>query len=269
MAERLGLPPKQVTTATATARSAIKGYASVGSRSAMAAGHATVRAIETMLKKARPIAATMLEAAEADIEYRNGVFQVVGTDRRVSLFAVAARAKEMKARGEIAEDLDTNETTDTPLTFPNGCHIAEVEVDPDTGAVSVVSYARVDDSGNVLDHTIVQGQVQGGIAQGLGEVLLESTAYDRGNGQLVSASFMDYAMPRADTMPPIKDAVHSVPAKTNPLGVKGIGEAGTTGSLAAIMNAIADAIPDGAGADLDMPATPQKVWEACRKAGRS
>jgi carbon-monoxide dehydrogenase large subunit len=266
VAERLGLSPKQVTHRHGDSALGIKGYASVGSRSAMAAGHATVCAIETMLKKARPIAATLLEAADTDIEYRNGAFQVVGTDRRVSLFAVAARANEMKARGEIADDLDTNETTDTPLTFPNGCHIAEVELDPDTGAVSVLSYVCVDDSGNVLDHTVVQGQVQGGIAQGLGQVLLESTAYDRGNGQLVSASFMDYAMPRAENMPPIRDAVHPVPAKTNPLGVKGVGEAGTTGSLAAIMNAIADAIPNGAGADLNMPATPPKVWEACRKA---
>src|SRR5207253_2026826 len=120
-------------------------------------------------------------------------------------------------------------------------------------------------SGNVLDHTIVQGQVHGGIAQGLGQALLESTAYDRGNGQLVSASFMDYAMPRADNMPVINDAVHPVPATTNPLGVKGVGEAGTTASLAAIMNAIADAIP-GAGATLDMPATPEKVWLACKQA---
>jgi aerobic carbon-monoxide dehydrogenase large subunit len=266
VAERLGLSPQLVTHRHGDTALGIKGYASVGSRSAMAAGHATVRGIETMLKKARPIAATLLEAADSDIEYRNGAFQVVGTDRRVSLFAVAARATEMKARGEILEDLDTNETTDTPLTFPNGCHIAEVEIDPDTGAVSVLSYACVDDSGNVLDHTVVQGQVQGGLAQGLGQVLLENTAYDRGNGQLVSASFMDYAMPRAENMPPIKDALHSVPAKTNPLGVKGVGEAGTTGSLAAIMNAIADAIPNGAGADLNMPATAPKVWEACRKA---
>ncbi len=265
-AERLGLKAEQVVHRHGDSALVIKGYASVGSRSAVTAGNALMHSIDVMLKKARPIAGAMLEAADADVEYRDGGFNVVGTDRRVGLFEVAERAKAMRARGEIAADLDTNETRDTPVTFPNGCHIAEVEIDPQTGLVAVVSYVAVDDSGTVLDPMVVEGQVQGSVAQGLGQVLMEATAYDRGSGQLLSASFMDYAMPRAEDMPNITGALHPVPATTNPLGVKGVGEAGTTAALAAIMNAIIDAIPNGAGAHLDMPATAEKVWQACRKA---
>ncbi len=208
----------------------------------------------------------MLEAGEADIAYKNGAFEVVGTDRRVTLFEVAARAADMKKRGEIAEDLDTKQVTDTPQTFPNGVHIAEVEIDPATGHMQVVSYAAVDDCGVALDHTIVAGQLHGAIASGLGQALMERTVYDGDSGQLVTGSFMDYAMPRAEDMPRLREGMHNVPATTNPLGVKGVGEAGTTAAIAAVMNAVADAIPNGAGAHLEMPATAQKIWEACRRA---
>ena len=211
----------------------------------MTAGHAMVKTLEAMLAKGKKVAATALEAGEGDIEYKNGAFNVVGTDRRMSLFDVAARAKEMKKKGEIDEDLDTKVVTETPLTFPNGCHIAEVEVDPQTGLSTLASYSAMDDSGNILDHTIVAGQVHGSVAMGVGQAMLEQTVYDDG-GQLVSASFMDYAMPRAHHLPMFKDDVYEVPATTNPLGVKGAGEAGTTAAIAAVMNAFADAIP-GAG----------------------
>jgi len=184
----------------------------------------------------------------------------------VTLFELADRAKELKKKGEITEDLDTRLTADTPQTFPNGCHVAEVEIDPATGSIEIIDYTAVDDCGNVLDHTLVEGQLHGGLAQGIGQALIERTVYDGDNGQLVTGSFMDYAMPRADIMPRLTAVEQSVPATTNPLGVKGVGEAGTTGSLAAVMNAIADAIP-GAGARLDMPATPAKIWAACREAG--
>ena len=160
-------------------------------------------------------------------------------------------------------DLDTKVVTETPLTFPNGCHIAEVEVDPQTGLSTLASYSALDDSGNILDHTIVAGQVHGSVAMGVGQAMLEQTVYDDG-GQLVSASFMDYAMPRAHHVPMFKDDVHEVPATTNPLGVKGAGEAGTTAAIAAVMNAFADAIP-GAGHKIQMPATPEKVWKACQE----
>jgi carbon-monoxide dehydrogenase large subunit len=245
----------------------IAGYASVGSRSAMTVSHALIKTVETMLAKGKSIAATVLETAEADIEYENGRFGVVGTDRRISLFDLAERAKEMKERGEIAEDLDTKTTAETPLTFPNGCHIAEVEIDPSTGALAVVGYTAVDDCGNALNRMIVEGQTQGSIAQGLGQALMEHAIFDSSGGQLITGSFMDYALPHADDMPlSFKDDLHLVPATTNPLGVKGAGEAGTTAAIAAVMNAVADAIPGGAGAHLDMPATPEKIWRACQRA---
>ena len=172
----------------------------------------------------------------------------------------------MKKGGEIPEDLDTKVNAETPLTFPNGCHIAEVEIDPATGALALAGYAAVDDCGNALNTMIVEGQTHGSIAQGLGQAMMENAVFDNSGGQLITGSFMDYAMPRADDMPSFKDGLHLVPAKTNPLGVKGAGEAGTTAAISAVMNAIADAIPGGAGAHLDMPATPEKLWQACRMA---
>jgi carbon-monoxide dehydrogenase large subunit len=264
--ERLGIAPEKIPHRHGDSLNELPGYASVGSRSGMTVSHSVVKAIDTMLAKGKPVAAAMLEAGEADIAYRNGNFEVVGTDRRVSLFEVAARAAEMKKRNEIAEDLDTKAVTETPQTFPNGVHIAEVEIDPETGYMAVVGYAAVDDCGNALDHTIVAGQLHGAIASGLGQALMENTVYDDGSGQLITGSFMDYAMPRAEDMPPLREAMHNVPATTNPLGVKGVGEAGTTAAIAAVMNAVADAIPNGAGAHLEMPASAPRLWQACQQA---
>ena len=264
--ERLGIPPEKIPHTHGDSANELPGYASVGSRSGMTVSHSVVKAIDEILKKGKPIAAAMLEAGEGDIAYKEGSFEVVGTDRRVSLFEVAAHATAMKKRGEIAEDLDTKSVTDTPQTFPNGVHIAEVEIDQATGHMEIVAYAAVDDCGNPLDTTIVAGQLHGAIASGLGQALMERTVYDGDFGQLVTGSFMDYAMPRAEDMPPLREAMHNVPATTNPLGVKGVGEAGTTAAIAAVMNAVADAIPNGAGAHMEMPATVQKVWEACQRA---
>jgi len=267
LAERLGIGAERIEHRHGDSAMEIAGYASVGSRSAMTVSHALIKTADAMLAKGKSIAAAVLEAAESDIEYRAGSFGVVGTDRRISLFDLAARAKEMKQRGETPEDLDTKVNAETPLTFPNGCHIAEVEIDPATGALALVAYAAVDDCGRPLNSMIVEGQTHGSIAQGLGQAMLEHAVFDAAGGQLITGSFMDYAMPRADDMPIVfKDAVHAVPAKTNPLGVKGAGEAGTTAAIAALMNAVADAIPGGAGAHLDMPATPEKLWQACRRA---
>jgi aerobic carbon-monoxide dehydrogenase large subunit len=266
IAERLGIPFASIAHTNGDSAHELAGYASVGSRSAMTAGHSIVEAIETIIKKGKSVAASMLEAGETDIAYNNGSFEVVGTDRRVSLFAAAARAAEMKKRGEIAEDLDTKTKTETPLSFPNGCHIAEIEIDPDTGHLAVVAYAAVDDCGRPLNTTIVEGQLQGSLAQGLGQALMENTIYDKESGQLVTGSFMDYAMPRAEDMPALRDAMHNVPATTNPLGVKGVGEAGTTAAIAAVMNAVADAIPGGAGAHLEMPVSAPRIWAACQRA---
>jgi len=257
IAAKLGIPAAQIAHRHGDTNLDLKGNPSVGSRSTMTVGSALYRATDLMLEKAKPVASGLLEAAESDVTYENGNFLVVGTDRRVALFEVAARAKVT------GEGLDTKATVDTPQTFPNGCHVAEVEIDPDTGVVEIVAYAAVDDAGVVLDHTLVAGQLVGGLAQGIGQALMENAVYE-GNGQLVAGTFMDYAMPRAEDMPPIAEANHNAPATTNPLGVKGVGEAGTTGSIAAIMNAIANAIPEGRGVNLDMPATPAKVWAACR-----
>jgi carbon-monoxide dehydrogenase large subunit len=269
LAERLGIKPEHIEHRHGDSAMEIAGYASVGSRSAMTVSHALIKTVEALLNKGKTIAATVLETAETDIEYRDGRFGVVGTDRSVTLFDLAARAKEMKKRGEIPEDLDTKTNAETPLTFPNGCHIAEVEIDPKTGEMALVAYAAVDDCGRPLNTMIVEGQTHGSIAQGLGQAMLENAIYDSSGGQLVTGSFMDYAMPRASDMPAFKDAIHSVPATTNPLGVKGAGEAGTTAAIAAVMNAIADAIPGGAGAHLDMPATPEKLWQACQRAAQA
>src|SRR5579863_10022116 len=264
--ERLGIPPEKIPHRHGDSANELPGYASVGSRSGMTVSHSVVKAIDAILAKGKPIAAAMLEAGEADIAYNNGAFEVVGTDRRVALFEVAARAAEMKKHGEIAEDLDTKTVTETPQTFPNGVHIAEVEIDPATGHMQIAAYTAVDDCGRALDAMIVEGQLQGAIASGLGQALMERTVYDGDSGQLVTGSFMDYGMPRAEDMPPLRDGAHNVPATTNPLGVKGVGEAGTTAAIAAVMNAVADAIPNGAGAHLQMPATAQSVWEACQRA---
>jgi carbon-monoxide dehydrogenase large subunit len=265
LAEQLGIKLAQIEHRHGDSAMEIAGYASVGSRSAMTVSHALIKTVEAMLTKAKTIAATVLETAESDIEYGAGRFRVVGTDRTISLFDLAARAKEMKQRGDITEDLDTKTNAETPLTFPNGCHIAEVEIDPKTGALALVGYAAIDDCGRALNTMIVAGQTHGSIAQGLGQAMMENAVFDNSGGQLVTGSFMDYAMPRADDMPLFKDAIHAVPATTNPLGVKGAGEAGTTAAIAAVMNAIADAIPGGAGAHLDTPATPEKIWQACRQ----
>ncbi len=260
LAEKLGIEPGKVEHQHGDTDMNLTGGASVGSRSAMCAGNAIIHVADVMLTKGKKVASAALEASEADIQYRNGSFEVVGTDRKISLFETARRAKEF------GENLDTKDKLDTPLTFPNGCHIAEVEVDPDTGKVELVTYTAVDDCGNMLDPIVVEGQVHGSISQGLGQALTENAVYDSTSGQLVSGSFMDYAMPRAHDMAvELREAAHSVPAKSNALGVKGTGEAGTTAAIAAVMNAISDAIPNGAADHMDMPATPAKVWEACRK----
>ncbi len=261
LSDRLGIDRTTIEHKHGDSSLEIVGFASVGSRSAMAAGSAIVKTADVMLAKGKKIASGLLEASESDIQYKNGNFEVVGTDRRISLFETARRAKEM------SESLDTKEKAETPLTFPNGVHIAEVEIDPDTGKVDVVTYTAIDDCGNMLNPMVVEGQVHGSLANGFGQALLEDAIYDPQGGQLLTGSFMDYAMPRAHDMPvELREAVMSVPATTNPLGVKGTGEAGTTAAIAALMNAIAHAIPNGAADHMDMPATPSKVWDACQKA---
>ena len=267
LADKLGIDPHSVKHTHGDTNLGLTGFAAVGSRSAMCASNSVLQVVDMIVTKGKKVASALLEAAEGDIQYRDGTFTVIGTDRKVSLFDVARRAKDVGGKNDVPNTLDSKDKTETETTFPNGCHIAEVEIDPETGLLDIVTYTAVDDPGNVLDAKIVEGQIQGGLAQGLGQALVENGVYDPDSGQLVTGSFMDYGMPHAHIMPlELREAVHSVPATTNPLGVKGTGEAGTTAAIAAVMNAISDAIPNGAANHMDMPATPAKIWEACQKA---
>jgi carbon-monoxide dehydrogenase large subunit len=261
-AEQLGIPESAVTVLHGDSARDVPGFGAVASRSAMMVGGAIVRAIEAMLEKGRRIAALLLQANEAEVEYRDGAFHVADTGRSVTLFDAAERAVELKRQGVIAEDLDTKGQVKAPPSFPNGCHVAEVEIDAATGAVEVVRYTAVDDCGRVLDPVIVEAQIHGGVAQGIGQALGEHAVYDSQSGQLLTGSFMDYAIPRAGDLPAFTVAHHAVPCRTNPLGVKGTGEAGTTAAPPAILNAIANALPAEAAAKLQMPATAEQVWRA-------
>jgi carbon-monoxide dehydrogenase large subunit len=262
-ARLLGIDRAAVMLSSGESARDVPGFGAVASRSAMMTGGAIARCAELVLEKGKRVAAMLLQAQEADVAYRDGKFSVKGSAREVSLFDVAERSIELARTGVIPESLDTQAGIKVPSSFPNGCHIAEVELDPDTGAIDIVSYVAIGDSGNVLDEVVVEGQVHGGVAQGLGQALTENTVYDAG-GQLVSGSFMDYAMPRAHDMPMMKVEHHAIACKTNPLGVKGTGEAGTTAAPPALLNAIVDALPPGAV--LDMPATPDRIWAALQKA---
>lgn len=261
VARRLGVPFDSIKLLSGDSARDVPGFGAVASRSAMMCGGAIARTADLVLEKGKRVAAMLLQAEESEVEFRDGDFAV--KNREVSLFEVAERAAELARQGVIPESLDTTGNIKVPPSFPNGCHIAEVEIDAETGALAIVNYVAVGDSGNVLDETIVEGQVHGGVAQGLGQALLENTVYDD-SGQLVSASFMDYGMPRADTMPAMTVEHHAIACKTNPLGVKGTGEAGTTAAPPALMNAILDALPKGT--QLDMPATPDRVWKALQSA---
>jgi carbon-monoxide dehydrogenase large subunit len=242
------------------------GFASVASRSmAMASGAISVTS-DAVIAKGMALASHVLEAAEADIEYSDGEFRVSGTDRAVDIFALAAQAGSADLPDGAPDSLDSEEDFTSPeQTYPNGCHICEVEIDPETGVINVLNYIAVDDCGTVINPMIVHGQVHGGVAQGLGQVLGEHAVYDD-DGQLLSGSFMDYMMPRATDMPDMKLGFHSVPCTTNPVGAKGAGEAGTTGALAAGMNAVVDALSARGITELDMPATPPRVWAALHRA---
>jgi aerobic carbon-monoxide dehydrogenase large subunit len=259
VAERLGLAAAQVVVRAGDTRLGVEGSGTVASRGTMTSGAAALRAVELVIEKGRRIAARLLEAAEVDIDYGGGAFRIVGTDRSVTLFDVAEKAATLD------ETLDSKAQTQVPQSFPNGCHICEVEIDPETGIADITAYTAVDDCGVALDPVLVEGQIQGGIAQGIGQALYEDAVYDPRSGQLLAGSFMDYTMPRADTVPDVNGVLHPAPCRTNPLGVKGTGEAGTTGALAAVMNAITDALP---GTRLDMPATAEKIWRACRQLER-
>ncbi len=244
------------------------GRGTYGSRSMSLGGGALRIAANRIIEKGTQIAAFMMEAAPADIEFKEGKFAVKGTDKAVPITAVAKRSYfPMGYPVHLGVGLEAVGEFDMgPGNFPNGCQIAEVEIDPDTGKVDLVRMLITDDVGTVVNPLLLEGQMHGGVAQGVGQALWENITYDPASGQLVSASFLDYCMPRADDLPSFQVDVHPIPTGTNPLGVKGAGETGTVGAPAAVMNAIADALISRGKALIDMPATPERVWRALKAA---
>jgi carbon-monoxide dehydrogenase large subunit len=237
-----------------------------GARSLYSESQAILLTADTVIDKGKQAAADVLEASPADIAFADGRFSIVGTDRGIDIMALAASQRQKAASGEQAITLDAAEVANIDKhTFPNGCHMAEVEIDPDTGVVTIARYRVCDDFGKAVNPLIVRGQVHGGVAQGYGQAVLENTAYDAASGQLISGSFMDYALPRADDLPDIEVDLLEVPCTENPLGVKGAGEAGAVGSPPALINAIIDALSVDGVTHIDMPATPEKVWQAMSK----
>jgi carbon-monoxide dehydrogenase large subunit len=267
LATRLGIPFQRIRLLQGDSDQLIAGGGTGGSKSMMTSGTAIVEAGEMVVEAGRQIAAHVLEAAAADIEFRAGRFVIGGTDRSVGLMELAAKIHAgLELPPGLPQTLDvSNISNGPPSAFPNGCHIAEVEVDPETGVVDVVRYTFVNDFGVVINPLLVDGQAHGGIVQGIGQALREHTVYD-GDGQLLTGSYMDYAMPRAEDAPLFVNASHPVPAKTNPLGAKGCGEAGCAGALPSVMNALVDALSVYGIQHIDMPATPERVWQAIRHA---
>jgi aerobic carbon-monoxide dehydrogenase large subunit len=270
--ERLGLDPKDVKYIDGDTDRVAFGMGSMGSRSTVIGGTALWTAADKVIAKGRKIAAKLLEAAEADVGFADGRFTVAGTDKGVLLKEVA-RAAFQPAQLPAGVEPGLYETgTFSPKqdTWPNGCHVCEVEVDPDTGGVTLCRYSIVDDVGTVINPLTLKGQIHGGVAQGVGQALMEQVVYDGESGQLQTASFMEYAMPRADDFPDLVIASNPVPTKLNPMGAKGAGEAGTVGALPVVINAVMDALAPVGVRALDMPATSERVWQAIRdaKAGR-
>jgi aerobic carbon-monoxide dehydrogenase large subunit len=268
--ERLGIDPGDLQFIDGDTDKVAFGIGTNGSRSTVIGGTAAWLAAGKLIEKGKKIAAHLLEAAEADIAFANGRFSVAGTDKSLGFKEVARAAfqQDKLPRGFEPGFYESGTFSPTQDTFPNGCHVCEVEVDPETGATQVVSYLVVDDVGIVINPLTLKGQIHGGVAQGLGQVLMEQVAYDPQSGQLISASFMDYAMPRASDLSDMVVKSNPVPTKLNPLGVKGAGEAGTVGALPAVMNAILDALAPLGVKSLDMPATADRVWRAIRDAGK-
>ena len=257
--ERLGLAPEDFGYVEGDTDAVARGTGTFGSRSGALGGSALLLAGDKIIARGKPVAAQLLEAAEADVVFAQGRYHIAGTDRSVGLKDVAVAAGGMDENASFAPSAET---------FPNGCHVCEVEIDPDTGSIEVARYAVVDDVGTVINPLTVAGQVHGGIVQGLGQILMEQIVYDAESAQLLTASFMDYAMPRATDLCELKVEEHPVPTTLNPLGVKGVGEAGAVGALAAAMNAIVDALAPLGVRSLEMPATPERVWRALRAAGK-
>ncbi len=256
VAQTLGIPIERVRYEQGDTDLLVSGRGNGGSSALIQGGSALRVAAEDLIDKARAAAARRLEAHAADIEFAEGVFRVRGTDHAVRLDELARAGEMLEGVGQFKPDRPT---------FPNGCHICEVEIDPATGHVTPLQYVSVEDVGRVLNPALVEGQIHGGVAQGLGQALMEQVCFDA-QGQLLTGSFMDYAMPRANDVPRIVGVNLETPTALNPLGVKGVGEAGTVGALSATMNAVCNALLAAGVRHLDMPATPMRVWQALQDA---
>ena len=240
----------------------------MGSRSLLVGGGATDQAADQVIERAKKIAGHTLEVSPDDLEFEEGTFTIAGTDRQTTLAEVARAAVD---RDDLPEDLKgpLAETGhyDSPdqETFPNGVHVCEIEIDRDTAALEITRYVVVDDFGMVLNPMLVMGQIHGGVAQGIGQALLEQTVYEADSGQLVTATYQDYTMPRADDLPDIEIEFINVPCKTNPFGIKGAGEAGAIGAPPAVINALVDALEPYGVLHVDMPATNQRIWQVLQE----
>jgi len=262
VSERLGVPFEAVIIKQGDSDDGVAGGGTVGSRSLQTSGNAMALAMESIVKKGKTAAGQVLQAGGAAVEFEvaegTGQFFVVGTQRKIGITELALTLKRERLPG-FEKGLDEQASFESPPTFPNGCHVCEVEVDPETGIVAFDRYVIIDDVGRVINPLIVDGQIHGGVAQGIGQALYENCLYDADSGQLMTATFVDYVMPRADNMPDLDISYNEVPCLTNPLGAKGAGEAGTIGALPAVIGAISDAL---GVAHIDMPATAEKVWRA-------
>jgi aerobic carbon-monoxide dehydrogenase large subunit len=267
LSEKLGIPFERIRLVQGDSDQLLAGGGTGGSRSMMNSGTAIVEASAKVIEQGKTIASHALEASVGDIEFANGRFVVAGTDRAISIMELADKLRAgMQLPPGTPTSLDVRHVSEgVPAAYPNGCHVAEIELDPATGQIEVMKYSSVNDFGNIINPLMVNGQVHGGVLQGIGQALLERTVYDD-EGQLLSGSYMDYTMPRAHNAPDFTVVSHPVPAKTNPLGVKGCGEAGCAGGLASVMNAVVDALSVYGIKHIDMPATPERVWQAIREA---
>lgn len=270
LSAQLGVPFEKITLDQNDSDRVRFGNGTGGSRSITATGTAIVESSALVVAKGKQAAAFLMEASEGDIEFANGRFTIAGTDRSIGIMELAQRLRQDKAQGKVPEGvpdtLDVDHATkETPSTFPNGCHVAEVEIDPETGVTRIVRYTGISDFGTIVNPMIVDGQLHGGVAQGIGQALMEEVSYDE-SGQPITGSFMDYAMPRAGDIPLMQTGDHPSPAKSNPLGTKGCGEAGCAGSLACIVNAVIDALSEYGITEIDMPLTPERVWRAIKNA---
>jgi carbon-monoxide dehydrogenase large subunit len=267
LSDRLGVPFEKIRLLQGDSDELVAGGGTGGSRSIMQSGGAIVEASDMVIERGKQVAAHFLEAADVDIEFSRGRFVIAGTDRSIGIMELAERLRlELRLPDDMPRTLDVSHVfKGVPSAFPNGCHVAEIELDPDTGVVELVSYATVNDFGVLVNPMLVEGQAHGGIAQGVGQALMEMVAYDN-DGQLITGSYMDYTLPRANDFPGLGFISHPVPATTNALGAKGCGEAGCAGSLPAVMNAVVDALSKFGITHIDMPATPYRIWQAIQAA---